>query len=123
MGLAFGRRRPERASLAEAVPKRQPQVREEATTEGTLVLINPQARSGSLLMWRARRSRFELDEIGQYVWELCDGGRDARGIAKLLQSRFRMHRVEAEAALGSFLQSLSQRGLITLTSKPEKKRK
>lgn len=59
----------------------------------------------------------ELDELGSFVWRLCDGTRTAKAIASALQSEFRLMQPEAEASLLSFLASLSQRGYISFQEK------
>ncbi len=62
----------------------------------------------------ATHRTFELEPIGAFVWGLCDGQRTVEGIARALREQFKLNRVEAEAALVAFLQTLSRRGLITL---------
>ncbi|RYG45901.1 PqqD family protein, partial [bacterium] len=66
---------------------------------------------------------FELESVGATVWELCDGKRNFGAIADELRKRYKMNRLEAEASLTAFLQTLTQRRLITmLLPKEEKKR-
>lgn len=63
---------------------------------------------------------FELETVGAYVWDLCDGQHTTEGIARKLRERFKMNRLEAETALGAFLETLSRRRLITMMV-PKKK--
>ena len=56
----------------------------------------------------------ELEEVGAFVWNLCDGKNSFEFIAKKLGAQFRLSRLESEASLTAFLQMLSQRKLITL---------
>lgn len=55
---------------------------------------------------------FELDAVGAYVWEQCDGQATFEGIALKLISQYKMNRLEAEVALASYLQTLNQKRLI-----------
>lgn len=55
----------------------------------------------------------QLDELGAFVWRLCDGTRTVKSIASALKAKFRLTQPEAEASLLSFLASLSQRGYIS----------
>jgi len=70
--------------------------------------------------WLARRANspthheIELDEIGAFVWEHCDGKRNVAGIAAALSKRYKITSHEAEASLLDFIDSLRQRGCITL---------
>lgn len=58
--------------------------------------------------------KFELEELGAFVWSRCDGRTGLDAIARALVARYKMPRVEAEAALGAFVQTLSRRGLLVL---------
>lgn len=58
---------------------------------------------------------FELEAVGAFVWDLCDGRHTTHTIARKLRERFRMNRLEAETALAAFLELLSRRRLIHLT--------
>ena len=108
---AFRRAKPLRAPEAEAIED-----------DGKIVLSLPlkatpkrgwvalAARRGGL----PERRTFELDEVGAFVWARCDGRTTVDAIARALVSRYKMPRVEAEASLGAFLQTLGRRGLVTL---------
>jgi hypothetical protein len=53
-----------------------------------------------------------LDEMGSFVWNLCDGQRSVREIASLLAQKYKLNRREAVISLTSFLRSLGKRGLM-----------
>lgn len=128
MGLAgflngfFDRRRqlaPE--ALRSAVPSRNPVVQVLDEQEGRVVLEAPLEVAKSKwvaglarLTKQPETKRFELEEVGSFVWNLIDGKRSFEGISEALRERYKMGRVEADAALGAFLQMLSQRRLVTL---------
>lgn len=57
---------------------------------------------------------FELEPVGALVWSLCDGRHTFESISQKLRDRYKMNRLEADAALSAFLKMLGQRGLITV---------
>jgi hypothetical protein len=61
--------------------------------------------------------------VGAFVWSLCDGEHSFAQIVQELRSEYKMNRLEAETALAAYLQTLGQRGLITLEPPEAKKRK
>ena len=113
-----------------AKPIRNPHVTWETADDGSILLVAPLSEQGKGFMgWVARRMKlpdqkqFELEPVGALVWEHCDGNHTNASIAKALQTRYKMNRLEAEASLSAFLQTLSQRRLVTLmVSKPSAKK-
>ncbi|BAD85969.1 hypothetical protein, conserved [Thermococcus kodakarensis KOD1] len=57
--------------------------------------------------------RIELDEVGAYIWELCDGRRTVREIGKALKTRFGDEVEPLYERLLVFLLNLHKRYLIT----------
>lgn len=55
----------------------------------------------------------ELDEIGSYVWGLCDGRRTARKLAQRVGRRYHLNSREAEVSTTTFLRMLAERGLVS----------
>ena len=95
--------------------------------EGGLILRAPLRLQGTGLMGHLARwarmpdtKEFELESVGAFVWELCDGQTTTERICARLRDRFKMNRLEAETALGAFLAILSRRRLIVLAV-PKKK--
>ena len=58
--------------------------------------------------------RVGLDEIGSYVWDLCDGTNDVRSIIAQFQKRYQLNRKEAEVSLTTFLRTLAARRLVVI---------
>ncbi|NJE05639.1 PqqD family protein [Thermococcus sp. M36] len=56
--------------------------------------------------------RIELDEIGAYTWELCDGRRTVREIGKALRARFGDEVEPLYERLVTFLIELGKRYLV-----------
>lgn len=53
-----------------------------------------------------------LDEIGTYIWELCDGTLTVEGLVSKLRERYKLNRRETEASVTQYLKTLAERGLI-----------
>lgn len=100
-------------------PQRRDSVRQEVLASGMIVLTAPLSLKGrGFAGWVARRMKlpdeksYELEEMGAFVWTCCDGRATFDAISKRLQSQYKMNRLEADAALAAFLQTLGRRGLI-----------
>ncbi|KUH33840.1 hypothetical protein APY94_04360 [Thermococcus celericrescens] len=82
--------------------------------EGRYYLLIPM---DSKLDFLARRlhgdyRRIELDEMGAYTWELCDGRRTVKEIGKALKARFGEDAEPLYERLVTFLFELAKRYLI-----------
>src|SRR5579859_580012 len=64
--------------------------------------------------------RVELDEVGGYVWELCDGGHTVENIVQKTSRQYKMNRREAEVSVTMFLQMLHERNFIAFYKKTKK---
>ena len=58
--------------------------------------------------------KISLDEVGSYVWDLCDGKNDVRTIIKLFAKKYKLNRKEAELSMLTYLRQLAKKGLIGL---------
>lgn len=102
-----------------AVPRLAPGVEQARTAEGALRLRGPELRRRHVhrfLAWliRApRRIEVELDDLGAFVVERCDG-RPLRRLADDLAAHLKLTRREAEVALADFMRLLLQRRLVVL---------
>lgn len=107
------------ASLSAAVV-RSPSVRVEPRSDGGLALYVP-FNSSAFVERLSRRlgggtgeARVELDEMGAFVWEMCDARTTVREMIDRLAEHYRISRKDAEASLTDFLKSLTRRRLIAL---------
>jgi hypothetical protein len=107
--------------LRKSKPMRNPVVTEIPGEDGALLLEAPLILQGKgFAGWMAKRMNapetktFELEPVGAFVWALCDGKNTFDTISRKLRERYKMNRLEADAALTAFLQMLGQRRLITL---------
>jgi hypothetical protein len=110
-------------------PMQSPQASTELREDGTVVIRAPLELSArGPLRWAAKRAKevpvknYELEPVGTFVWQLCDGKHTFESISSRLQNHFKMNRLEAEASLAAFLQMLGRRRLITLAH-PSKRSK
>src|SRR4051812_9008265 len=92
--------KPLRAMNASTVPQ---------ATGGAQVSLPVQARRLFKMPAGTRRS-FELDEIGLFVWERCDGRQSIEQILRALASQYNLNLREAEVATFKFLEMLARRG-------------
>ena len=109
-------------------PRRCDAVEEELQPDGSVQLrapLNKNSRGLQAMIARAAKApvkkTFELEAVGTFVWSLCDGTLSLETMAERLRVQFKMNRLEAEAALVAFVQTLGRKGLITLLP-PEPKR-
>jgi len=68
-------------------------------------------------------AKIELDEVGSFVWTMCDGRTTVREMIARLAEKYKLGRKEASSSLTVFLRSLAQRNLVAVViRKPEKAR-
>ena len=117
----------DRRELARAIERAVPRLAEgvEISEHGDgLRLHGPPFKRGPLRrrfatwMKLAERTVVELDDVGAFVLERCDG-RSMRQLADTLAEHLKLTHREAEAALTVFLQNLLRRKLITLAERQE----
>lgn len=110
---------PDRQAVMTLRPARNTLLTWETRESGETVLTVPENESVSkLTRWMARRlnvpteHKVELDEVGGFVWQLCDGSRTIDSIVQETRSRYKMNRREAEVSVTTFLQTLHERKFI-----------
>jgi len=114
------KRRPklDRQQAMTAVPVLNQLVTIEHNDRGYVLLNLPRRRTSMVrLISRVFRlppyKRLELDELGTYAVELCDGSNTVAGIIARFAQRFRLNQREAEVSMVSYLQTLAKRGIIS----------
>ncbi len=58
-----------------------------------------------------------IDEIGQFVWDLCDGSHSVRVIEKMLIKDAGQDKDNVRSSLATFLLNLKKKGYIFFTQK------
>ena len=88
--------------------------------EGQVSLGVPMPPS-PLLRWFPRLAKassgerkVDLDEVGTFVWDMCDRETAVRQIIGRLTAEYKMNRKEAEVSLFAFLQTLAKKGLVSI---------
>lgn len=109
-------------------PGRNSQIASEKQENGETILIVPQNdKVNRLTKMMAKwmnlppERKVELDEVGGFVWELCDGNHTVEAIVKKTSQEYKMSRREAEVSVTTFLQMLHQRNFIGFYKKVGKK--
>ena len=129
------RRKPkiDRKEALGIVPVRHPLVKWERNDSGEVVLRIPMrddrtARAVKAIIKAVKMAKelpetrqVGLDEVGSYVWELCDGERDINAIVLGVSREYKLTRREAEASVTMFIQTLTKKNLIGLVSAGGKK--
>ncbi len=90
------------------------------TEAGRVVVVLRHVRGKGLLSRLAPpviERRFELDELGSFVFRLIDGQRTVAGIVEAFREQYRLNRREAELSTVSFLRMLAQRRVIAVVVK------
>jgi hypothetical protein len=110
---------PDRKAALHLRPGRNAALTWEKRDSGETVLSVPLNKSRNrMARWAARWMRVpaerhvELDEVGGYVWELCDGNHTIEAIVQKTSKEYKMNRREAEVSVTMFLQMLHQRNFI-----------
>jgi len=82
-------------------------------------------RAPALVRWFAgapgeTTRTYELDALGMFVWESCDGRTSVRQLIRRFAGRYDVNVREAEVAVVKFLQLLMKKGLIGMSVSPRR---
>jgi hypothetical protein len=107
----------DREQSMQSVPMINQLITVEYDAEGNAVLNVPRKRTTMVkLMAKLFRlppyKQIELDELGTYTIELCDGEHTVEEIIEKFADRFDLSHREAEVSMLSYLQTLAKRGII-----------
>lgn len=53
-----------------------------------------------------------LDEVGSFVWDMCDGHNSIESIVRALCNRYKLTRKEGETSLLAYFRKLGKRGMV-----------
>ena len=97
---------------------------------GEIILTIPQNERAGIVTKAVARwlkmpttRKVELDEVGAFVWELCDGSHTVDSIVQRTAKHYKMNRREAEVSVTMFLQMLHERKFIGFYKKENAKEK
>jgi hypothetical protein len=106
-----------REDILNALPLRNKLIEWELDDKGEVSLVIPQkqklwVRLASKIFMLPDKRVIVLDDVGSYVWELCDGQNQIHQVVKQLCKRYKMTRKEAETSLFTYMRQLGKRGII-----------
>jgi hypothetical protein len=125
--LAFRRQKAlSREQSLTSVPVRNEAIEAERTDAGEARLFIPRretrwVRLLSRLVHVPKRQPVTLDEVGTFVWDLCDGEHTVRDITRELAARYKLHRKEAEVSVVAYLRQLAKRRIVGIAVLPQEK--
>ncbi|NLI01628.1 MAG: PqqD family protein [Chthonomonadales bacterium] len=108
---------PDRGALMGLRPVRNDAITWEENESGEAELSIPYrkdrfAKAVAFLVHLPEARRVQLDEVGTFVWKLCDGSNTVEGIVRAMTKHYKMNRAEVEASVGRYLQMLAERRFI-----------
>ncbi len=117
--LPFVRRAPhgDRQALLRLRPIRNSAIEWQEIQGGEAELTIPYrkdrvARIVAVLVHLPEARKVRLDEVGTFVWRLCDGDHTVEAIVRAMIKEYKMNRAEVEASVARYLQTLAERRFI-----------
>lgn len=103
-----------RQEFLDTRPLRNPSLRWERTEKGTVTVFisYKKGRLASIFSRIPKEKKVMLDKVGSRVWEFCDGNHTTKKIAETIHKEYKLTMEEAEAALRTYFNQLSERGLV-----------
>jgi hypothetical protein len=106
-----------RENVMQSIPLRNTVIKWEMDDKNEVSLVIPQKDK----LWVKITSRIfmipdkrvvVLDEVGSFVWTLCDGKNSVEHIVKRLCNKYNLTRKEAEVSLLTYMRQLGKRGFV-----------
>ncbi len=106
-----------RRDVLKALPLRNQLIKWEVDDKQEVSLVIPQKQrfliSIAAKLFRLPDKRvIVLDDVGSFVWQLCDGQNTVGHVVNQLCNRYQMTRKEAETSLFTYMRQLGKRGII-----------
>lgn len=106
-----------REEVLKAIPLRNTAIKWEMDEKGEVSLVVPQkdklwVKLVSRIFMIPSKRVVVLDEVGSFVWSMCDGKNDVEKIIRGLCDRYNLTRKEAEVSLLAFFKQLGKRGFL-----------
>ena len=100
-----------------AWPVRNPGLQTHTNEEGAISVELPRRKDWvggmlSFLFFVPDSKPVQLDEVGSFVWNLCDGEHTVNEIAVALAKEYKLNRREVDVSLTKYLQTLGKRGMV-----------
>ena len=68
----------------------------------------------SKVFYVPNRRTVVLDQIGSFLWQLCDGKNTVEQVITAIRTEYKLERKEAEVSSLTYLKQLTEKGLIGL---------
>ncbi|MFP4175949.1 MAG: PqqD family protein [Planctomycetota bacterium] len=107
----------DREQSMESAPVLNGLITVEYDDEDKAILHVPRKRT-TMVRWMAKLfhippyKEIELDELGTYTIELCDGEHTVKELIEMFADEFDLNHREAEVSMVDYLQKLAKRGII-----------
>ncbi len=119
--MLFGRKKP-RLTIQQQLAARPLRLvdaevteREDGGANLTVMLRQTRWSGWFFRMPEGAKKTFELDEMGRFVWDHCNGKTSVQQIIRRLSKRYNLNLREAQVATVQFLNMLTKKGLIGMT--------
>lgn len=95
-------------------PLRNPRLKWERNENGkvTIFFSYKKGRFASIFYKIPKEKQVVLDKVGSHVWNFCDGKHTVEHIAESIHQEYKLTMEEAEAALRTYFNQLSERGIV-----------
>ena len=111
-GLSFNR-----DNLLKSRPVRNSLIKWEKAESDEVSLIVPQkdtlwVKVVTKIFMLPRSRVVQLDEVGSFVWTMCDGNNTIDNIMRALSNKYKLTHKEAQTSLFAFFRMLGKKGMI-----------
>jgi len=106
-----------RENVMQSIPLRNTVIKWEMDDKNEVSLVIPQkeklwVKITSKIFMIPDKRVVVLDDVGSFVWTLCDGKNSVEHIMKRLCNKYNLTRKEAEVSLLTYMRQLGKRGFI-----------
>ena len=106
-----------RENVMQSIPLRNTVIKWEMDDKNEVSLVIPQkdklwVKITSKIFMIPDKRVVVLDEVGSFVWTLCDGKNSVEHIVKRLCNKYNLTRKEAEVSLLTYMRQLGKRGFV-----------
>ena len=106
-----------RDDVLKSRPVRNSLIKWEKTENGEVSLVVPQkktlwVRSISKIFMLPSSRVVILDDVGSFVWIMCDGNNTIDSMVSTLRNKYKLTRKEAETSLLAYFRKLGKRGMV-----------
>ena len=106
-----------RTDVLKARPVRNSLIKWDKDENGTISLVVPQKSTAwirivSAIFMLPKSRVVALDEVGSFVWGMCDGHNSIENIVRALCNKYKLTHKEAETSLLAFFRKLGKRGMV-----------